>query len=111
MLHEARNTTATLLVEAGVDPKIIKAILGHSSIVTSRGYLHVNQDSPPVRKGSTSRCFAHERIIDGLTPNRSAISTLVKLREFDGRGLLAHVSHATPSPSASRSVLYPRSPR
>jgi site-specific recombinase XerD len=36
--HEARNTTATLLFEAEVDPKVIVAILGHSSIVTSRTY-------------------------------------------------------------------------
>ncbi len=40
-LHEARNTTATLLLEAGVDPEVIKAVLGHSNIVTSRGYMTV----------------------------------------------------------------------
>ena len=37
-LHEARNTAATLLLEAKVDAKIIGAILGHSQIVTTRGY-------------------------------------------------------------------------
>jgi integrase len=42
VLHEARNTTATLLLALGVDPEIIKAILGHSSIVTSRGYMTVD---------------------------------------------------------------------
>lgn len=42
-LHEARHTTATLLLEANVDPEVVKAILGHSSIVTSRGYMHVSQ--------------------------------------------------------------------
>ncbi|WHP18802.1 tyrosine-type recombinase/integrase [Cellulomonas sp. ES6] len=42
-LHEARHTTATLLLEAGVDPKVVEAILGHSTIVTSRGYQHVSQ--------------------------------------------------------------------
>lgn len=44
VLHEARHTTATLLLEAGVDPEVIKTILGHSSIVTSRGYQHVSQE-------------------------------------------------------------------
>lgn len=44
VLHEARNTCATLLLEAGVDPEVIKSILGHSSIVTSRAYMRVNQD-------------------------------------------------------------------
>lgn len=43
LLHEARHTTATLLLEAGVDPEVIKAILGHSSIVTTREYQHVSQ--------------------------------------------------------------------
>lgn len=38
--QEARHTTATLLLEAGVDPKIITAIMGHSTIVVTRGYQH-----------------------------------------------------------------------
>lgn len=42
-LHAARHTTATLLLEAGVDAHVIMAILGHSSVLTSRGYLHVSQ--------------------------------------------------------------------
>lgn len=42
-LHEARHTTATLLLELEVDPETVKAILGHSDIATSRGYQHVNQ--------------------------------------------------------------------
>ena len=43
VLHEARNNTATLLLAAKVDPAIITAILGHSSIVTSRGYMAVDE--------------------------------------------------------------------
>ncbi|MDN7120252.1 tyrosine-type recombinase/integrase family protein [Nocardioides sp. ChNu-153] len=43
--HEIRNTTATLLLEARVDPVIITAILGHSSIVTSRGYMTARSDA------------------------------------------------------------------
>jgi integrase len=42
--HECRNTTATLLFEAGVDAKVITQILGHSSIVTSRGYQTVSRE-------------------------------------------------------------------
>lgn len=42
-LHVARNTTATLLMEAGVDAKIIQAILGHANIVTTRGYQFADQ--------------------------------------------------------------------
>jgi integrase len=43
-LHEMRHMAATLLLEAKVDPQTVKALLGHSSIVTSRGYQHVSQD-------------------------------------------------------------------
>lgn len=43
-LHEARHATATLLLEAGVDPEVIKAILGHSDIVTQQIYKHVSTE-------------------------------------------------------------------
>ena len=43
LLHEARNTTATLLLEAHVDEAVVIAIMGHSSIVTTRGYQTVSQ--------------------------------------------------------------------
>ncbi|TIC78822.1 site-specific integrase [Nocardioides sp. GY 10127] len=37
--HEMRNTAAQILKELGVDDVTITAILGHSSYVTSRGYM------------------------------------------------------------------------
>ncbi|MFT4081145.1 MAG: tyrosine-type recombinase/integrase [Nocardioides sp.] len=43
-IHEARHTTATLLLECGVDPAVIVAIMGHSSILTTRGYQHTNTE-------------------------------------------------------------------
>lgn len=42
-LHAARHTTATLLLEMGVDAKVIEQILGHTSVVTTRGYQQVSQ--------------------------------------------------------------------
>ncbi|MRH89203.1 tyrosine-type recombinase/integrase [Nocardia sp. SYP-A9097] len=41
-VHAMRDTTVTLLMEAGVDARIIQAILGHSNVVTTRGYQHVD---------------------------------------------------------------------
>lgn len=41
--HESRHTTATQLLEAGVDPHQVTALMGHSSILTSRGYQHPGQ--------------------------------------------------------------------
>lgn len=43
LLHEARHTTATLLLEAGIDDAVITAIMGHSSIISTRRYQHVSQ--------------------------------------------------------------------
>jgi integrase len=43
-LHAARHTTASLLMEAGVDAHVIASIMGHSNILTTRGYQHVNRD-------------------------------------------------------------------
>ena len=42
-LHAARHTTATLLLESGVDPMVIAQILGHVSILTTQMYAHVDQ--------------------------------------------------------------------
>lgn len=41
-LHEARHTTATLLLALRVPPEVITAILGHSSIISSRAYMHTD---------------------------------------------------------------------
>lgn len=41
-LHDARHGVATLLLMAGVDIHVIQTILGHSSVLTTRGYAHVN---------------------------------------------------------------------
>lgn len=42
LLHEARNTTATMLLESNVDIKIIQGILGHANILHSRHYQRVS---------------------------------------------------------------------
>ncbi|MER5739810.1 tyrosine-type recombinase/integrase [Streptomyces sp. NPDC002262] len=45
-LHDARHGTATLLTAAGVPPRVVMEILGHSQIaVTMNVYTHVVQDT------------------------------------------------------------------
>ncbi|RDI65788.1 tyrosine-type recombinase/integrase [Nocardia pseudobrasiliensis] len=43
LVHETRHTTATLLHEAGVDPKTIQMILGHTDVATTMIYTHIGQ--------------------------------------------------------------------
>lgn len=44
-LHEARHATATRMLEEGVDPRQITALMGHSSIVSTHGYQHPGTQS------------------------------------------------------------------
>lgn len=42
VLHEARHTAASLLLDLGYDTPVVQSILGQSSIQATRGYQHVN---------------------------------------------------------------------
>jgi integrase len=41
-LHSARHTTATLLMELGVDVTVIQSIMGHTEVTTTQGYQHAD---------------------------------------------------------------------
>lgn len=43
LLYEARHTAATLLLANGIDETTIKAVLGHSSVLSTRAYLHADK--------------------------------------------------------------------
>lgn len=43
LLYEARHTAATLLLANGVDETTIKAVLGHSSMLSTQSYLHTDR--------------------------------------------------------------------
>ncbi|MCD4549711.1 tyrosine-type recombinase/integrase [Schaalia sp. lx-260] len=78
VLHEARHTTATLLLAAGVDPEIIRTIMGHSDIVTTRGYQHASQEMArwALEKVATSLQLGSE-------PARNKVAALEGLRQQD----------------------------
>ena len=42
--HEARHSTATLLMAAGVPAAVIIALMGHTSVTTTLGYQHADLD-------------------------------------------------------------------
>ncbi len=55
-LHDARHGTATLLTAAGVPPRVVMEILGHSQIaVTMNVYAHVVQDTQREAVGHMDR--------------------------------------------------------
>ena len=43
LLYEARHTAATLLLASGIDETTIKAVLGHSSVLSTQAYLHTDR--------------------------------------------------------------------
>ena len=55
VLHEARHTAASLLLAAGVDPEVVRAIMGWSSVAMRRTYSHA---SPEVVRDALSRSAA-----------------------------------------------------
>lgn len=43
-IHEARHTTVTILKELGVEDEVIEAIVGHSSRLSTKTYIHVRTE-------------------------------------------------------------------
>ena len=44
VLHEARHTAASLLLAAGVDPEVVRQIMGWSSVAMRRVYQHASRE-------------------------------------------------------------------
>lgn len=73
-LHAARHTAASLLLEAGVDAKVIQAILGHSSVLMTRAYQHASIDMARAGMGALND------LILGPAPAPDGAARLAALR-------------------------------
>lgn len=51
-MHDGRHTSATLLVEYGVDVRVVMAVLGHSDLRVTMRYAHA---SNPLLKDAAAR--------------------------------------------------------
>jgi integrase len=61
--HFARHTTATVLMELGVDAKIIGEIVGHAAVTTTRRYQHVR--SAEARKAMEALGAHFQQALEG----------------------------------------------
>ncbi|MEU8377629.1 tyrosine-type recombinase/integrase [Streptosporangium sp. NPDC048865] len=42
-VHDTRHTAATLLLEQGVDIRMVQAVFGHSRLTTTKRYTHITE--------------------------------------------------------------------
>lgn len=60
-LHDARHTAATLLLEQGVDIRVVQEILGHSTLAVTKQYTHVTNRLARDAADRMSRALWSER--------------------------------------------------
>ena len=65
-VHDARHTAATLLLEQGIDIRVVQQILGHSQLSQTERYTHVTRAlSKDAANRMSSALWADPRHKDG----------------------------------------------
>lgn len=87
--HALRHTLATRLVEEKVPLNIVQGILGHSSIETTRKYLHKNEEIEREAIESMSSRLSMESLLNTPQLNgakkRGKFASVI-LPDFSGKG-------------------------
>lgn len=45
VLHSARHTAVSMMLDRGVNPEVIRQVVGHSTVLSTRNYMHLSQDA------------------------------------------------------------------
>jgi integrase len=83
--HDLRHSCGTFLHAQGVSPFVIAEILGHSQLVTTRRYTHVDvplQKSALEKVGNLLQKTATDAPVDSSFHTRSAVKAAVKTRLY-----------------------------
>ena len=80
--HDLRHSCGTLLHAEGVSPFTIQEILGHSQLVTTRRYTHVDTALQKSALGKVGELLKRPATVaaDSGSDSRSAVKPAVKLR-------------------------------
>ncbi len=72
LLYEARHTAATLLLAGGIDDTTIKAVLGHSTVLSTQAYLHTDHTRTRAALAASAEMVGLDRY-----PGRSTSASLL----------------------------------
>jgi hypothetical protein len=72
-VHDLRHTTATVLLKAGVHPKLVQHLLGHSTIaLTLNTYSHVTPGLSREAARAMDRLFGPDEALTSCQPRNPA---------------------------------------
>lgn len=75
-IHDARHTAATILLEQGVDIRVVQPILGHSTLAVTQKYTHVtNQLAREAAEKMAQALWPHPAAAEGIGATEGARST------------------------------------
>jgi hypothetical protein len=88
-VHDLRHSTATYLLVAGVDPRIVMQIMGWSQVSMLKRYQHRAPSPARRRRRATGSCVADDRV-PAVNQPRPQLNLI--LRGVSGDGTTYHIA-------------------